>query len=334
MQFSPRGVFDVLARNFSVVISISHFDWALIRRFSEAVSVSLPTSSKTMMWKEHGCTLLVLLCLLVRVASSLVHQKHDVAFARRPATLPRLNLSTEVEEKTVLPTTLTFRGELTLNSNPGKAVDIEKIIEFFQNPEHRNLLVTAGGSRPASELSVTGELFNEWKKAASKVGATAPVGGAGEALLIVETGGIRFPGLTVISNAILGSKTFVLNHTPMYEFVLIKDEQSVEGLPPVVWIYKQLTGSGNKESASETSARSLRKVTVDVDEAGKELKFKSVSSLEVAIKIPSLLLRILPVSKEKAEEQGSAAVLKAVEVDASKGIAKFKEAYDAWVSNS
>jgi hypothetical protein len=49
-------------------------------------------------------------------------------------------------------------------------------------------------------------------------------------------------------------------------------------------------------------------VTIDVDEAG--MKFKSVSSLEVAIKIPSLLLQILPVGQEKAKEQGSAAVLK------------------------
>jgi hypothetical protein len=163
-----------------------------------------------------------------------------------------------VEEKTVLPTTLTFCGELSLNSDAGKAVDIEKNFNFSKT-RASHLLVTAGGFRPASELSVTGELFNKWKEVASKVGATAPVEGSGEALLIVETGGIRFLGLTVVSNAILRSKAFVLNHTPMYEFVLIKDDKQLTDFCQWSGFINSLRALGTRSVDRKTSARSLSK---------------------------------------------------------------------------
>ena len=55
--------------------------------------------------------------------------------------------------------------------------------------------------------------------------------------------------------------------------------------------------------------------------------FSIEASLEVIVKFPSLLLKVMPVSKKKAEEQGSASVLKAIGKDIEAVLPKVRSYY-------
>lgn len=206
------------------------------------------------------------------------------------------------------------------------------MLEFFQEEESRNYLVSSGGQQHVEATTTTVDLMDRWKVEASKMAAEEPT--SEDVILRVKTGGINFPGLKIVSTALIGSKLLKPSDAsmyPEYQFTLITDERIAEGAPPIVWIYNQLTGAGKKDDASkESTAHSLSRVTV-VD-TGNELKFSISSILEIDVNFPSLLLRILPISKAKAEEQGSAAVLKTLSKGIEASIMGFRDKYNSWIS--
>jgi hypothetical protein len=181
----------------------------------------------------------------------------------------------------------------------------------------------------------------------------------------VKTGGINFAGLRVQSNALIGVKivhgvkdkscesneevggTTSGRHLPEYQLVYIKDEQTVEGPKVLVWIFHKLTGknsSGSRSSSisssnnddenvevssnpKQQSVSSFSTFYVDISQDAKEAIFTIESMLDIAIKFPTFLLKILPVSKEKAEEQGSASVMKTLVRDTGASLQRTVEHY-------
>ena len=49
------------------------------------------------------------------------------------------------------------------------------------------------------------------------------------------------------------------------------------------------------------------------------------TSLDIAVQFPKILLKILPVSKEKAEEQGSNSILKTLDKDTGASLKRIEE---------
>lgn len=221
-------------------------------------------------------------------------------------------------------TKLEFKGDIEVNSSAMPSLPGDKMTSFFENTENRNLLVTAGGKRPCEELSMTADLLQEWKEACDSVGAQHP--DESDVVLSIKTGGIDFPGLHLVSLAKIGVK-LIREPSPRYEFVLIGDEQTVTGLPPVVWIYNKLTGSGDDgEKSSSASSSSLSVISYDETEDGKTI-IKSKASLSVEVNFPTILLKILPTNKEKAEETGGKALCKTVEKDVQASMDAFEKMY-------
>jgi hypothetical protein len=93
-------------------------------------------------------------------------------------------------------------------------------------------------------------------------------------------------------------------------------------------VFNQLVGVGNKDREKDAAPMSLSRVapypTVDDPE---KITFKIESFLEIKVKFPSVLLKILPVSKEKAEAQGADAVRKVLAKDIDVSIEKFRDIY-------
>jgi hypothetical protein len=177
----------------------------------------------------------------------------------------------------------------------------------------------------------------------------------------VQTGGINFAGLKVQSNALIGIKLVDGSGStsrrsakeedydkrdclPEYQLVYIKDEQTVQGPKVLVWIFNKLTGksgsrgnksdnSGNNEddgppnSSKQQSVSSFSRFFIEMTEDKKEAVFTIESMLDIAIKFPTFLLKILPVSKEKAEEQGSASVMKTLVRDTGASLQRVVEYY-------
>ena len=222
-------------------------------------------------------------------------------------------------------TTLELKGVVEVSSNPLPSLPADKMASFFESKEVRNMLVTAGGKRPCEELSAAGAILEEWKEACSVVGAQLP--DESDSPLSVKTGGIDFPGLHLTSKAKIGAK-LVQEPSPRYEFVLIGDEQTVTGLPPVTWVYNKLTGAGKdgEKSGNNSSTSSLTTISYDETADGKTV-IKSNASLSIEVKFPSILLKIMPTNKEKAEETGGNALCKTLEKDVQASMEAVEKAY-------
>jgi len=223
---------------------------------------------------------------------------------------------------------LTLRADYVGKSKPAPVTSQEALVDFFRDPKHSACLISAGNTRESHAVAVTDELLQRWKNRASSLGAKEPE--ASDTIISVRTGGIRFPGVTVESTSLIGSKLLLPTKEteyPSYEFVLIQDQREATGLRPIVWVYNQLTGAGNKERENDAAPMSLSRVTPCPTSDGESVTFQIDSFLEIKVKFPAVLIKILPVSKEKAEAQGAEAVTKVLKKDIDVSIAKFRDIY-------
>lgn len=223
---------------------------------------------------------------------------------------------------------LVLRADYVGQSKLAPVTSQEAMIDFFRDPKHCACLISAGNTRESHTVRVTDELLQRWKRRATSLGASEPE--TSDNIISVRTGGIRFPGVTVESTSLIGSKLILPTEStgfPSYEFVLIQDQREATGLRPIVWIYNQLTGAGNTEREKDAAPMSLSRVAPCPTEDGENVTFKIDSFLEIRIKFPVVLLKILPVSKEKAEAQGADAVIKVLKKDIDVSIEKFRDIY-------
>lgn len=222
-------------------------------------------------------------------------------------------------------TKLELKGGVEVISSPLQRLPSDKMASFFKSIEIRNLLITAGGKRSCEELSASEEVLEEWTAACGVVGAQPP--DESDRPISVKTGGIDFPGLHLVSTAKIGSK-LVQEGRLRYEFVLIGDEQTVTGLPPVVWIYNKLTGSGNdgEKGSGNSSVSSLTTISYAETEDGKTI-ITSKASLSINVNFPSILLQILPTNKAKAEETGGKALRRTLKKDVTASMEAVEKAY-------
>ena len=224
-------------------------------------------------------------------------------------------------------TTLKFIGSATTSTDTVPLCPLpsseKSLLAFFCVDANRDILMEGTGNK-VEPMEMTTELLKRWKSEAQRVGAQAPE--QSDAMLRVTTQGIQFPGLKLLSVATIGAKLVEAgdekDDMPTYEFTLVKDEIKGEGPRPIRFIFNKLTAGRDDK---EQTTHSLTKTTAELKEDG--IAFTSSSCLEVDVSFPSLLLRILPVSKEKAEEQGSASILKTIERDSGPALENFKQAY-------
>lgn len=258
-------------------------------------------------------------------------------------------------------TTLTLQGKIVVNSNPlptpNKSStttdeDLVLVSEFFRTKSYRNLLVTGGGARPCTELSVsTPQQLQQWKEQCRLLGASEP--DEQDCILSIVTPGIQFPGLKVESLALVGvrfiekqeknddtvmandesSKTTTSTTTipndnksmvvPRYEYVGLANEQTASGIPPAVWIFNKLTGGGGTEN---TKFKSLSTVTY-FQNNNNQIVFQINAFLSIGISFPKFLLQILPGDKKTIEGRGGKAILKTLDKDVQQSMKAFEKAY-------
>lgn len=154
-----------------------------------------------------------------------------------------------------------------------------------------------------------------------------------DAVYTVTTDGIQFPGLKLTSKASIGtSQKDTTNDTfPCLQLIFIKDEQKVEGTKLSCWIFNKLTG-GDKRNGDEeqtTSATTLITITTDGVENGFMIQVDT--KLQVKVKFPAILLKILPVSKAKAEEQGTLSLEKVLDKDFNAVLPRLSSQLTTWM---
>lgn len=124
------------------------------------------------------------------------------------------------------------------------------------------------------------------------------------------------------------------NKLPEYQFVLLDASQDARGAPPVVWLFKKLTGSnknkdGDLSSTEKSSPSSFTRVFAKIDKNG-YVAFEADGFLRVTLSFPPIMIKLLPLSIEKFEEQGSASIQKVLDKSLRASIDSFLKAYIDW----
>lgn len=266
---------------------------------------------------------------------------------RRKAVIPHVSLQ-QVDEKPPKvtrihqfvqkddPSALTFSGQIIKTSPPlVQRQDKDRLIEFFKSSEARNTLFVSDAP-PVPINSVSPQLFQEWQSEAERVGAVVPERSeqAQQSVMQLCSNGISFSGLTVETTVFCGAK-LIDNHDgtglPAYEFTMIKDKTHARGPKPLMWIYNQVMNfvarnNNNESDSSDTkTTTSLCRVTLIEKKEGLVMHFES--SFQVKMKFPPFLLKVLPVSKTRAERQGSSAVKNFVEKGVVNSLQRFQATF-------
>lgn len=223
---------------------------------------------------------------------------------------------------------LVIRADYVGKSEPAPASSTEAMQEFFQDSSSRDCLISAGNTRETHPVPTTNKLLERWKVRAFALGAEEP--SASDEIISVNTGGIKFPGITIQTTSLMGTKLLLptkKTKCPSYEFILIQDEREVVGLRPIVWVYNQLVGGKDKEK--ETAPMCMSRITACPSSDNKNVTFQIDTFLEIRISFPAILLKILPVSKEKVEARGVKAIQRMLKKDIDVSLTKIRELYIA-----
>lgn len=201
----------------------------------------------------------------------------------------------------------------------------KNLIDFFSCEGNRDLLMSekAKVSKIENPSKLQIKLF---ERAASKL----PLENANFLEIVNPT--ISFPGLKVKSIVIFGTQTIVGEY-PEYQFSLLDSRLEANGPRPLVWLFNKLTKSKKTENDGDLPRQttfSQSRIWVEPSEDKKDgITLRSKAKLEAHIKIPSFMLRILPVSLEKLEQQGCNGLQSALD-DVEPGLQRLGKSYLKW----
>jgi hypothetical protein len=230
---------------------------------------------------------------------------------------------------------LVFDGDCLLVSDPlPRDVSKEELIEFLHKKESRNYFFSAGGTRVVDELEMTPEFKSMWQDEYAKLNNKAQEfmmpNDEGDSSVIGCEAKINFPGLLLTSTTISGVRKFQGKNDgdfPEYQVLGIAEQQRVEGPAPVVWLYSQLTGLNKKEKGKFYPPSAAARSTISVVEKEGGYAFSFDVKLKIVTQVPTVLIKILPTSIEKMEEQGGAAVSKTVAKDMEASITHVRKIF-------
>eukprot|EP00978_Attheya_sp_CCMP212_P011395 scaffold28114_cov53-Attheya_sp.AAC.4 len=200
------------------------------------------------------------------------------------------------------------------------------------------------------------ELWDRWRVEARRAGTVPPNPDIDE-LIVVNSSGIPFPlGVTIFVESIVGFKLLLptipresgstpysspssaeydddndTQNYPEYQFTLVKDTVRAEGPRALVWVHDKLTGAGKDKPEQITHSFSSLKVMKQQSESSSQVMFTSESRIEINVQFPSMLLRLLPMSREKCNYQGSEAIQKTFEDRGKPSLDNFVQAYVKWL---
>jgi hypothetical protein len=224
--------------------------------------------------------------------------------------------------------TLKFGADLKFTSESLSDAKVEDVAAFFRRKECLDLILGAGGTRPVKELTATPQLKKMWLEACDHFESAPPEDG--DPILSTDTV-ISLPGITLTNTVINGVKLLEDEKgLPMYETVLIADKRTASGPKPIVWLYNQLTGTGqaNDDEFSPPQARVISRASIT--EKNGEFFFNVQVLFRIVVEFPAILVRILPTSKEKMEEQGANSISKGIAKDVEISIDALRKAFLSW----
>eukprot|EP00565_Helicotheca_tamesis_P004701 CAMPEP_0185733678 /NCGR_PEP_ID=MMETSP1171-20130828/20285_1 /TAXON_ID=374046 /ORGANISM="Helicotheca tamensis, Strain CCMP826" /LENGTH=219 /DNA_ID=CAMNT_0028403463 /DNA_START=276 /DNA_END=935 /DNA_ORIENTATION=+ len=216
--------------------------------------------------------------------------------------------------------------------------------EFFSSEEFRQKLLK-GSIEKLGEP--TAEQLRKWSEEALRMGAATP--SKKDQVIRLEIPGVVFPGIKIIPTSIMGTKLILpslvkrlVSPYAEHQFVEIGSELRAEGPKQLVNLFHRMVGSnqkddseggGSRDASSSTSTHLFSRVVVEPASNGKgDIIFMNHAKLEIEIKFPSLLLRLIPFSTKRIEKMNSSILQKAFEKDVPEALEGYRKEYMRWVA--
>ena len=249
---------------------------------------------------------------------------------------------------------LNFVSEMHVSSEALPSTDRSEVDAFLQSTACRNHFLSGGGHNAIRDEIRTPELEANWQRACETHYGSQYGPAPDDGIVSTETS-LQFPGLRLVNRVYSGVKLVLStasdikndNSSREYQTVLIGEQRQAFGPAPLVWVYNQLTGenkkkqTNGKESNTETGeSNGYARTRIYVVEEKEEMqsvvcyKIGFDCTVQVLVQFPRFLMKILPVSQAKMEEQGSLSVQKAVEKDVIRAINGTSEAFQKWKSET
>lgn len=197
----------------------------------------------------------------------------------------------------------------------------QEIADFFAKPANRNIFLSAAGKRSVSTLEMTPQFKGYWKEVCAHFNSKA-LPDDNDTVIAVDTE-IKFPGMKLVTTTVSGVKGIYTGDEGHMmrgmEALLVAEKTEAQGAKPVVWFFNKLTGYDKREKGAfyppkRTKARSIVEAK-ELPNDPSSLALIFTLQMQVTVEFPAALVKILPASKEKMEEQGSTSILKAVSKD-------------------
>jgi hypothetical protein len=226
--------------------------------------------------------------------------------------------------------TLNFIANIETTSTSLDSVNIDVFTRFLKTTVCRNHFLSAGGTSKCVEVDLSPELEDLWRDSCISYNLDVLPSG-GDAVVIGESS-LQFPGLKMVNNVYTGVKLVEGDYRPFYKFLLIGERRKVYGPPPLVWLFNQMTGNSAENEDVVKPATTKVLSTLSIADSSDSVCFTFACNAEVVVEFPKFLLKILPASKEKMEEQGTASIKKAIERDIDKAVSTVNDAFFEWMA--
>jgi len=220
--------------------------------------------------------------------------------------------------------------------------------DFFSKKENCDLLFAAEAT--LSEVdSPSPELWDMLNDSASyyehypgmvKPDSTTPI-----RFIELANAPMHFIGVTLHSTATVGihylqgssfSPKSEHHGFPEFHFYLLSTNLEARGPKPLVWLFYKLIGKKQGEEGISTASASRFQTSgftrVWAEAVEKKVIFHNAARLESRLRIPSVLLSLMPFSVEHLEQQGSGSLQIAIDKDMEPAAERFEEAYINWLS--
>lgn len=226
---------------------------------------------------------------------------------------------------------LVFKGDYTATSDKlPEGTTKNDVSKFLAQPENQRVFLSAGLTRETRPLEMTPQFKEYWEDVAEHFNSDSRP--ADDDAVIAVDVQVKFPGMKLVTTTVSGIKQLALGDESM-ELMLIAEKSEAMGAAPVVWLFNKLTGNDKKEQGvflppEMTKVRSFIGQT-DLGNGALALRYKL--QMQVTVEFPAVLMKILPTSIEKMEEQGSKSILKTVSKDIDTAM---KVAHEKFVEQS
>uniref|UniRef100_A0A7S2RL76 Uncharacterized protein n=1 Tax=Eucampia antarctica TaxID=49252 RepID=A0A7S2RL76_9STRA len=228
-------------------------------------------------------------------------------------------------------TNVCFHTERILESEPYPSLSSTSMLNDFLGDNKMNVLRGTNNEVEEASDDIQQNYYSTWVEKSKSAGYAEPTGN--DIIYRIINSGTKFPGLKVTSHMYMGCKLITSSESkseyPELQFTLLNSKNVAEGSKVMVWIYNKLTGEGKEEKDEEkgqNSSDALMRFSITPNDNG-TLVFHSSSMLNIDIEFPSVLIKIMPVSKERVEKLGSDVIATALDTEGRFTLKSMEEAY-------